>query len=103
MHLNHVGFFWGGIVPVSGGWLAHRAHGSGALRKSCEKGTKQRQCPKAYEVIQIGMAVEAGAGRDEANPADTRLHKIKKEAEVENGAYGQEKLENNELCRSSRS
>ena len=32
----------------------------------------------AYEVIQLGVAVEAGAGRDEANPAGTRVHKEEK-------------------------
>ena len=48
------------------------------------------------------MTVEAGAGRDEANPADTRVRtKIKNEVDVESGACGQEKLKNNELCRSS--
>ena len=46
------------------------------------------------------MAV-AGVGRDEANPAGTRVHKMKKEADVDSGACGQNKLENNKLCRSS--
>ena len=39
------------------------------------------------------MTVEVGAGRDEANPTGTRMHKMKKKADVERGAYGQEKLE----------
>ena len=30
---------------------------------------------QTYEVIYLGMAVEAGAGRDEANPAGTRMQK----------------------------
>ena len=47
------------------------------------------------------MTVEAGASHDEASPAGPRVHKMKKEADVENGAYDQEKLENNELCRRS--
>ena len=51
-------------------------------------------------MTQHGKAVETGAGRDEANPAGTQLHKMIKEADVESGACGQEKLENNELCRS---
>ena len=29
----------------------------------------------SYEVIQLGMEVEAGASRDEANPTGTRVHK----------------------------
>ena len=49
------------------------------------------------------MAVEAGAGRDEANPASTRVHEINKCVDAGSGAYGQESLENNELCRSSES
>ena len=53
-------------------------------------------------VIQLDMAVETGAGRDKANPAGMRVHKMKKKAgDVENSAYGQENLDNNELCRSS--
>ena len=48
------------------------------------------------------MAVEASAGRDEANAAGARVHKMKKKTDVESGAWSQEKLEkNNELCRSS--
>ena len=47
------------------------------------------------------MAVEAGAGRNEANPAGTRVHNMEKEADAESGAYAQEKLENNELSRIS--
>ena len=47
------------------------------------------------------MAVEAGAGRDEINPPGTRGHEMKKKAGVESGPCGQEKLENNVLCRSS--
>ena len=42
------------------------------------------------------MTVEAGAGHDEANPASTRVHKMKKEADLESDACGQEKLEVNE-------
>ena len=45
-----------------------------------------------FEVIQAGIAVETGAGRDEANPAGMRVHKMKKEADVER---------ENSLCRSS--
>ena len=55
----------------------------------------------AHEMIQLGMAVEAGGGRDEANPADTRVHNMKKGTDVESGDCGQEKLENSELCKSS--
>ena len=40
------------------------------------------------------MAVEAGAGRDKANPAGPRVHKMKKEADVESGACGQETFKN---------
>ena len=29
----------------------------------------------AYEVIELGVAVEAGAGSDEANPAGTQVYK----------------------------
>ena len=47
------------------------------------------------------MAVATGAGRDEANSAGMRAHKMKKKTDVESGACGQEKLENNELCRNS--
>ena len=32
----------------------------------------------AYEIIQLGMAVAAGAGRDEANLVGTRVHKVEK-------------------------
>ena len=28
----------------------------------------------ANEIVQLSVAVEAGAGRDEANPAGTRVH-----------------------------
>ena len=42
------------------------------------------------------MAVGAVAGRDEANPAGTPVHKMEKLAVLESGAYGQEKLEDNE-------
>ena len=35
------------------------------------------------------MTAEAGAGRDEATPAGTRVHKTKKEADAESGACGQ--------------
>ena len=45
------------------------------------------------------MEVEGGAGRDEANPIGMRVHKMKKWINVESSAYGQEKLENNELCK----
>ena len=45
--------------------------------------------------------VEAGAGHDDVYPAGTRVHKMKKEADVESGACGQGKLENNDRCRSS--
>ena len=38
------------------------------------------------------MAVEPGAGRDEANPAGTRVHKMKKYVDVENGAYNEKSL-----------
>ena len=31
-----------------------------------------------YEVMSLGIAVEAGASRDEANPAGTQVHKKKK-------------------------
>ena len=33
-----------------------------------------------YEVIELGMAVEAGAGRNESIPAGTRVHKMKKKS-----------------------
>ena len=46
------------------------------------------------------MAVEAGAGRDEGNPAGTRVHKMKK-CVVESGAHGPENVENNKLCKRS--
>ena len=45
--------------------------------------------------------VEAGAGRDEANTTGIRVDKMKKKSDVESGACGQGKLENNDLCRSS--
>ena len=47
------------------------------------------------------MAVKTGAGHSETNPAGTRVHKMKKKADVESGACGQETLENKELRRSS--
>ena len=31
---------------------------------------------QAYEVIKLGMTVEAGAGRDEPNPAGARVDKM---------------------------
>ena len=46
--------------------------------------------------MEFGTAVEAGAGRDKYNP----VHAMK-EADVECGAYGEEKLENNQLYISS--
>ena len=49
----------------------------------------------AYEVIRLSIAKEDGAGRDEL----TRSRHVS--AQDESGAYGQEKLRNNELCRSS--
>ena len=53
--------------------------------------------------MQLGMAVEAGADRDEANPAGTRVHTMKKETDFESGTCGQEMLENGELYRRSES
>ena len=38
------------------------------------------------------MAAEAGAGRDEADSAGTRVHKMKKYVDVKSGAYDREKL-----------
>ena len=52
-------------------------------------------------MVQLGMAAEAGAGRDKAYPADLRMHEIKKCFDVESGAYGEETFRNNELCRKS--
>ena len=47
---------------------------------------------EAYEVIQLDMAVEAGDGRDEVEPA---------EYDSERGGCSHGKLESNELCRGS--
>ena len=49
----------------------------------------------AHEVIQLGMVVTADAGRDDANPADTRVHKYEKRSDGESGACVQEKLKKN--------
>ena len=38
------------------------------------------------------MAVEAGAGRDQANPAGTRVHKMKKEKMVLKVALATKKI-----------
>ena len=47
------------------------------------------------------MAVEAGTGRDEVNLADTRVHEMKKEADVESDACDKDKLQNNKRCKRS--
>ena len=57
-----------------------------------------------YVGIQLDVTVETGAGRDErdeANPAGMLMHNMKKLLVVESGVCGQDKLENNELCKRS--